>query len=133
MTDLTEIQFRKQIAYVLLAIWVGVVVLISVCADLGRIDLLGSWVPQMGAYDVYLHFLLMGLLGFFATLADRSEFRKGRLAISRIAFALICLSMMEETSQLFRAQRGFSFLDMGANVSGILFFSFIGRKVKNLF
>lgn len=130
MVDLTEIQSRKRFANVFLAIWVGVVVLISVTADLGQVKHLGSFISTLSTYDVYLHFLLMGLVGFFAALVGRKEVKFGHFSVVRLVLFVICLSVLEESTQLWRPQRGFSFYDMGANVSGMLFFGTIGRWVK---
>lgn len=96
---------------------------ISIAADLGGLQIVSSLFGGFKHYDVVIHFFLVGSLGFCAALASPSNGKKRFFGLPRLVWIVLGVSVIEETTQLFRELRGFSFADMAANVLGILVFS----------
>lgn len=120
---------KTQVVFIsFLLFWIGIMVYVHYLADTKQVQ--GISPINLGPSDMLGHFILVGILGFFASLVGSKQFKVGKLPIKKLVVLAIILSLVEETTQLFRANRGFSFLDITANVTGILFFGAIGRRVK---
>jgi len=128
MNEPKKFNFPKP---VLFAIWGGLLITISVLADFGGIEFVRKMVGHIPYYDVIIHFFLVGSLGLFAALLTPIENRTNRLKLPRLVYLLLVLTIVEECSQLFRAQRSFSFADMSANTLGIIIFYWIGVKLRS--
>jgi len=122
---------RKQILLAsLLFTWIVIVVTIHYIADQGRISSMGGVISYLSKYDTLAHFMVVGLLGFFVSMVSKKQVNIGAFAIPRLIIILIIAVCIEETTQLFRIHRGFSFSDMLANVLGILSFNFLADLIK---
>lgn len=115
----------------LLGTWLLVVISIHIIADQGKISSLGSTISYLSTHDELAHFTLIGLLGFFVSMVSVSQFHIGRFAIPKLVVLLMVVVTIEETTQLWRPMRGFSFYDMSANLLGILSFNFIASRLKS--
>jgi VanZ family protein len=77
------------------------------------------------------HFFMYGLLAFVMNFA--LKFRSfGKSLISQHgAVVILMLSSAEEFNQIFVATRTFSFLDLAANLCGVLVFTWLAVKVNS--
>ncbi|MGB0429444.1 MAG: VanZ family protein [Bacteroidia bacterium] len=111
-------------------LWVLIMVLIHLLADLELLNDFFPWKKQLNINDVFGHFVLVGILGFFAALVAKSYFTIARFKILKLVVVFMVLASIEETTQIFRATRGFSFADMGANIFGLFVFSKVGEYTR---
>lgn len=103
---------------------------VSIAADLGGMQIVADLFEGYKYYDVVIHFFLVGSLGLCAALASSSTDPKLFLWLPRLVWMVLLAAVLEECTQLFRENRGFSFADMAANVFGILVFGTVGLLVK---
>lgn len=119
--------------WTLVAGWIAVMILIHYLADQKLINEYIPWKSYFNISDIVGHFVLVGALGFFAALVAEQMFIIGPIKILKVVVVFMVLATIEETTQIIRPNRGFSFADMGANVLGLFVFSKIGEKVKAWF
>ncbi len=78
--------------------------------------------------DKISHFFGAGLFAFLLQTFTNWHLKiKGR-EINLQVLGFLLFSILEETSQIYRVNRGFSFADMAANILGIIFFSKLAQK-----
>lgn len=110
-----------------LAIQLAVDVLIALGAYLG---ILPTTLPQVPHFDLLAHAVLIGLLGFF--LDGALGFRRFLPNVARPrlgALLVILVAGTEEYLQRFSARRTSTWSDFIADVMGVLFFSWLARRV----
>ncbi|MFY0672549.1 MAG: VanZ family protein [Bacteroidia bacterium] len=117
----------------MVASWIAVMITIHYLADNRLINEYIPWRKYINLSDVWGHFFLVGVLGFFVAMVTQKEFTFGPIKILKAVAFLMVLVSIEELTQLLRPNRGFSFADMGANILGLYVFSKIGEKLKNGF
>jgi VanZ family protein len=88
------------------------------------------WLKTIGVSDLFAHFALTGALGFVLGFISKRYFEIGRFKVSRLVLIFVAFAVLDETSQLFRANRSFSFYDMGANVLGLIVFSQLAQFIR---
>ncbi|MGB0429443.1 MAG: VanZ family protein [Bacteroidia bacterium] len=74
--------------------------------------------------DKVSHFFGAGCFAFLFTVFTYHRLKIKNFSINTSIVLLIVFSILEETTQLLRPNRGFDFFDMLANVFGILFCAF---------
>ena len=119
----TAIAFSKRNIFILYLIFI---LSIIISANMGWLSLVMTTSKQHWAYsDKLAHFLLVGGLAFLLhyRLVVRKGFQKSR--IMKTTLLMMLIATLEETSQRFLANRSFNYLDMSANLLGILFFSVV--------
>ncbi len=116
--------------WLIVAIWITFMIIIHYLADNQLLDDVMPWKKSLHINDVFGHFILVGTLGFFAALVAKSHFEIGRVKVLKLVVVFMILATIEETTQLVRPNRGFSFADMGANIAGLFVFSKIGEWLK---
>ena len=98
-------------------------------ADQGRWPEVLSFYKEMPCGDKVGHFLLMGTLAFLVTrVLEKKSFLVGRFRVpfgAAVVFLVVCL---EEISQIFIPGRTFSFLDLSADLLGILVFGWLASR-----
>jgi glycopeptide antibiotics resistance protein len=81
-------------------------------------------------YDKIAHFVLVGGFAFaIHSLLPYSPYQYTSKWLNR-TLILILLSVLEECSQYYIPWRSFNFIDMGANVLGIVCFSYLAFLIK---
>jgi VanZ family protein len=103
------------------------VILIATGAYLGRIP---TSLPNLPHFDLLGHAVLIGLLAFFldGALAFRPLLRG--LAFPRLGPVLVlAVAGVEEWAQRFSPRRTSSWSDYAADVAGVLFFSWLARRL----
>lgn len=78
--------------------------------------------------DKVTHFCGAGLFGFLAVIISEKRIRILGQSFHLLLMTLIIFSIAEESSQILRPNRGFSFGDMAANLLGIFTFYKIGER-----
>ena len=101
-------------------------VLIIILADSGQAIFFFSTLAQIPWGDKIGHFFLMGVMAYLLTLATNAE----RLTICgkslmKGPFWLAVVVTLEEISQIWLANRGFSLWDLGFDYLGIIAFSYL--------
>jgi VanZ family protein len=130
---ITRMKLNGYFKWILVAGWIAIMILIHYLADQKLINEYIPWKNYFNVSDIVGHFVLVGALGFFAALVAERKFKIGPIKILKVVVVFMVLATIEETTQLLRPNRGFSFADMGANVLGLFVFSKIGEKVKSWF
>mgnify|MGYP000043865957 CR=1 FL=1 len=127
MTVSRIVGFRPSTAFI---VWVAILLVISLLADLGRLHLVKDVLKSLVHYDVLIHFLLVGVLGFFAALAGKRSISVRGYEVPLLLFGVMLFAVTEEFTQMFRVKREFSWADMAANVFGILFFASFALNIR---
>jgi len=114
----------------LIAFWfyIGIILSISISAYL---KIIPNEIKQVPHYDTILHFLLIGFSAFLGHLA----FNKRKINILNFTLPLtpIIISffvIIEECLQLFSPHRSFDLVDLAADFSGIIVFTWLAQTVK---
>ncbi len=108
------------------AIWGGVLLALALATDLGPIE----DVDVMPHQDKIVHFLeyfLLALLTAFALVRGTKRSRQWQMQMA-IIFPVL-YGILLEVVQLGVPGREMSFLDIGANVAGVLAGAFVGMRV----
>jgi len=126
--NLREINLANRNFLLLIIAFMG-----FICAIAKDLDLIPRNLGiSFGYSDAGLHFLGAGGIAFLMYLISRKNILIFGKSLPLIVVAVLILSVLEETSQIFRPNRGFSFIDMAANILGILVFSLLARLAIKL-
>ena len=113
-------------------LFAGLIALIIVLADMGKLGLLG-FLNRIPFGDKAGHFILYGILTLLLDLtllrSGRFTLRPSRLVL-RVALFLILLIGIEEYSQQFFARRTFDLVDLTFSYLGVVSFSWVALKMK---
>ena len=112
----------QKIFQIMFVGWLVVVVLIHLTADFSMIPVFPGFLNDLAALDWLWHFLLIGFIGFFTPFIPIRTISLKTLQIPLTLLILIVAVIIEESTQIFRVNRGFSFIDMTANVLGLIFY-----------
>ncbi len=108
------------------AIWGGVLLALALATDLGPIE----DVDVMPHQDKIVHFLEYFLLAFLMTFALVRGTKRSRQWQMQMAIIFpVLYGILLEVIQLGVPGREMSFLDIGANVAGVLAGAFVGMRV----
>lgn len=109
------------------------IALIIVLADAGKLSILG-FINQIPYGDKVGHFILYGILTLLLdlTFIRSLPYRDPRLVVLSTGLILALLIGIEEYSQQFFRNRIFSLLDLAFSYLGVIFFSGVALKYKNL-
>lgn len=120
----------------LTVLFVLFIILITVLADTGSLDILYR-INRIPYADKAGHFLLYGIL---ALLIDLTLFRSlppersrgtSRTRVAVVSGLILALLIgLEEFSQQYFADRTFSLMDLGASYLGVISFSWLAVKTK---
>jgi polysaccharide biosynthesis protein VpsQ len=113
-----------------LAFWFAVLLgIIIMAADFGLAPDFFILMNRLPYADTAGHFILLGLLSLLVNLGFPSN-RLGWLPIPKASLLLAALITLEELSQIFLANRSFSFSDLLANYAGIWLFGELGVLMR---
>ncbi len=108
------------------AIWGGVLLALALATDLGPIE----DVDVMPHQDKIVHFLEYFLLAFLTAFALVRGTKRSRQWQMQMAIIFpVLYGILLEVIQLVVPGREMSFLDIGANVAGVLAGAFVGMRV----
>lgn len=130
MPVLHKYVIRQWIVSFCFSVWLAFILVIIWFADHGNIGDLGTWASALSRYDAFMHFSIMGFFSFFTGLLVTKAITYLKLKLSVAVWILLALSIVEETTQIFRVHRGFSLLDMAGNASGIILFGYLAELIK---
>ena len=106
--------------------------MIVYAANRGTLPKYISFYREIPFGDTLGHFILMGILSFFATILSKRH----RVAVAGVSVPIgpilvFVIVFIEEVSQIFIATRTFSLTDLSADICGIITFAFLGLKLVN--
>ncbi|MBI1184582.1 hypothetical protein GC194_09935 [bacterium] len=112
--------------------WLPLVFVASVIISLAK-DL--QWYPKWMYQKVFmgdfsLHFVGSGVLAVFIYFSSHKQLKLGGLQLPFYTVLFAAGTILEECSQLFRPHRGFSFVDMAANILGIIVFTRLAKYLS---
>jgi VanZ family protein len=106
---------------ILTALFVIVLILIVIAANLGLAPSLFAFLTHIPYGDKVGHFVLMGTLSLLVNLSLRADrVQIGPLVPLKGSLIVLAIVTVEEFSQLFLRFRGFSLIDLGFDYAGIL-------------
>ena len=108
--------------------YIGLIITIAVSAYLKILPAKNSTIPF---YDTIGHFILIGFAGFLGHLAlNKKAINILGLNIPQAPMLIGIFTFIEECLQNFSPHRSFDFVDLAANFSGLIFFTWLAEKVK---
>jgi VanZ family protein len=115
---------------ILTVLFILLVLTITVVADFGWGKILFDLIEYVPGGDQTGHFFFMGMLAFLGNLTlSGARIRVwGRDLLKGSVWVAVPVTL-EEFSQIFLSQRGFSLLDLSADYLGILFFGWLALRV----
>ncbi|MGF2012674.1 MULTISPECIES: VanZ family protein [unclassified Nostoc] len=112
------------------AFWVyfGILMSISMAAYLRIIPVEISQFPY---YDTILHFLLLGIAAYLSHLAlNKRKIQIFNIFLPLAPLIVIFFCIVDEIIQLFVPYRSFDLVDLGADLCGIILFTWLAEKLK---
>lgn len=108
----------------LTVLYVLLLAVIVVGADLGVLNLFSGWLHRVPYGDKTCHFVFVGLMSFFvsASLSMHLPRKRKRTTVLATILVLVVLTSLEEFSQSVLTHRRFSEMDMLANIAGTCVF-----------
>jgi VanZ family protein len=105
-------------------------VAIVILADSGRASWVFAALAQVPLADKLGHFVLMGAMSFLLTLVSRADrIAVGAWSLLRAPFWLAVVVLLEEFSQIWLVNRGFSVLDLAFDFAGIICFALLAERI----
>ena len=101
-----------------------------IAADLGRLPGVLETYKQIPYGDTLGHFVLMGIFAFLATWVLKAmTFTVGPIKFPLGALIVLSIVVLEEASQIYIPTRNFSFLDLSADILGIVIFGYFAHRL----
>ena len=110
------------------AFWVyfGILMFISMSAYL---KIIPTEISQIPYYDTILHFLLLGIAAYLGHLAlNKQKIQILNLSLPLAPLIVIFFCIVDEIIQLFIPYRSFDLVDLGADMCGILLFTWLAER-----
>jgi VanZ family protein len=114
----------------LTVVFILFILLIILIADLGLGPELFFFLPYIPGGDTTGHFVLIGLLAFLVNMTLRAaHVTVAGASLLKGSVIITIIVTLEEFSQLFLDNRGFSLVDLAADYAGILLFGWLAIQL----
>jgi hypothetical protein len=107
-------------------VYFGILMSISMAAYLRIIPVEISQFPY---YDTILHFLLLGIAAYLGHLAlNKRKIQIFNIYLPLTPLIVIFFCIVDETIQLFVPYRSFDLVDLGADLCGVVLFTWLAER-----
>jgi polysaccharide biosynthesis protein VpsQ len=106
--------------------YLGILFAISMSAYL---QIIPTEIAKFPHYDTILHFLLLGIAAYLSHLAlNKQQLRIFKISLPLAPFIVFLFCILDEIIQKFTPHRSADIIDLAADLSGIILFTWLAEK-----